>query len=450
MTRMPVNPLLVAATAVSTLLVGCQQSSPIARMEAAMPAPATPVLVEQARAALEKGDAAAAISFAELAVRATPEDADSRLLLGQAYLTSGRFASAAQSYGDVVAMQPDNDNARFRQAVALLGRGERDEALTQLDSINPEGAVLSDVGLAYALAGETERGVALLTKAVGDATANARTRQNLALALALSGEWAQARATAAQDLTPAEVDVRVAEWSRLAESGNTAWRTAMVLAVAPQANDAGRPVALAYVPGEDSAVQLARTAQPGPAAATEPVAVAASVETPQPPALLEKAELPVKRAASVVATVAAPAAPPPALLAAASTPKREAQLSKRGNAHPAFATLKPASLSQFHAATPGSWVVQLGAYSRVDLLQANWTAMRMQSGLLGDYEPLRSEIVLGSRKLHRLAVGEFDSRREAVDLCSNLRSQRRDCFVRFVGPASPVRVAGSKAAASRA
>src|SRR3546814_8942484 len=58
----------------------------------------------------------------------------------------------------------------------------------------------SDAGLALALSGDSESAIYILAGAARQKGADARTRQNLALAFALSGRWAQARIVASQDL----------------------------------------------------------------------------------------------------------------------------------------------------------------------------------------------------------------------------------------------------------
>ena len=54
-----------------------------------------------------------------------------------------------------------------------------------------------DKGLALALAGDADGGIALLQSAARAEGATSRTRQNLALAYAIAGKWREARAIAA-------------------------------------------------------------------------------------------------------------------------------------------------------------------------------------------------------------------------------------------------------------
>src|SRR5438132_1173379 len=88
-------------------------------------------------------------------------------------------------------------------------------ALTMTSVAAPSGAVR----LAYALAGRAERAVDLLESAARSPMATPRTRQNLALAYAFAGDWNRARTIAAQDISPSDVDARMAQWAQMARPG---------------------------------------------------------------------------------------------------------------------------------------------------------------------------------------------------------------------------------------
>ena len=92
---------------------------------------------------------------------------------------------------------PDTDGARVGKAalnlaLAQIAQGQWDVARTTLAE-HAEAIPARDRGLALALAGDPNGGVALLIAAARTPDADARTRQNLALALALSGRAAVAR-----------------------------------------------------------------------------------------------------------------------------------------------------------------------------------------------------------------------------------------------------------------
>src|SRR3546814_2059329 len=126
----------------------------------------------------------------------------------------------------------------------------------------------SDAGLALALSGDSEAAIYILTGAARQKGADARTRQNLALVLALSGRWAQARIVASQDLPLDKLEGRMAEWSKLAEQPNQQIRVASLIGTEAQ-TDTGMPIrlALANFPADS---QMAAVAAPVRTASADP------------------------------------------------------------------------------------------------------------------------------------------------------------------------------------
>src|SRR3546814_8499262 len=82
---------------------------------------------------------------------------------------------------------------------------------------------------ALALAGDAEGSLYVLSEAARAEGAEARTRQNFALALALSGRWAQARIVASQDLSLDKLEGRMDEWSKSAEKPKATVRVASLI-----------------------------------------------------------------------------------------------------------------------------------------------------------------------------------------------------------------------------
>lgn len=334
------------------------------------------------------------IEPAEVAVRAAPDSLEARKALAQAYFDAGRFRSAAQAYDDALAIAPADDSLRLRKTLALLAQGNQSAARAELDRLHDT----RNAGLAFALAGRTDRAVDLLMQAARQPEASAQTRQNLALALALAGQWAQARTVAAQDLEPAMVEARIRQWAEFAASADPALQTASLLRVTPVASDYGRPIGLAYVPPSERLVQQAAVASVAP---VETITVAAVPAETKPAAQLALA-------ANELTT-------------GAGTADRRI---------PGKSGTVSAS-----AAMSAQWVVQLGAYDRADLLEANWHHIAQRNAkLLGDYEAVRSEVTIGDRRFHRLAITGFASRSAASDLCGALQAKGRDCFVRSLNP----------------
>lgn len=428
--RNTVLKLAASAFTLGVSLTACQSSnSPVAHVNTAIgsvdaPQPSV-VLIKQAEAARLAGNPVAAISFAELAVTADPQNADARFTLAKAYTAAGRYQSAAEAYGDLSAMNPADANVRFRAALSSLAAGNRYTALSSLDALAAEPSLAADVGLALALSGETRKAISLLETSVRAGNSTPRLRQNLALAQALAGEWAAARTTASMDLAPDAVDARVAEWAAIASNTDSSWRTASVLGVEMAANDAGRPVALAWAqPRAD--VVVAAVEAPVVESAPEPVAVVAvavAVAEPAPVVVAEAAPIvraePVAIARAEVPVAAEPAQP----------------IVKIRAVQPGFEAPKPVSavkreIRALQKPTHGAWVVQLGSYAKPEFLNAGWKTLIRKNSALGEFEPIRSQIAVKGATYHRLAIGSFANVNEAVDLCRDLKAGGYSCFVR--------------------
>jgi D-alanyl-D-alanine carboxypeptidase len=220
---------------------------------------------DQASRALQQGHLAEAMALMERAVAASPRDVGYRMLLADAYLRSGRFDSARATYAEAVQLDPSNSRGALSVALIHIAQGRPAAAVGILDNI-ADRAPAADVGLAYALAGRAERAVELLESAARSPMASPRTRQNLALAYAFAGDWGRARAIAAQDISPSEVDGRMAQWAQMARPGAGPVQVATLLGVSPGA-DTGRPLQVALgaaepvVPGADR-VQVAEAPVP--------------------------------------------------------------------------------------------------------------------------------------------------------------------------------------------
>jgi len=172
---------------------------------------------------------------------------------------------------------------KSQDAVAMLG-----EAQSLLDP--------ADLGLALALAGRASDAVAVLEPASRLRGADARTRQNLALAYALGGDWAQARIVAEQDLAADQVDARMAEWLAMAKPGQASAQVAAFIGIRPLASDPGQPIRLALNAAASPTRQAAVEApMPAPVAAAALVEAAPQTAEVAPPTF----EAPVEQAAVV-------------------------------------------------------------------------------------------------------------------------------------------------------
>lgn len=244
--------LIVTTALASAVLAGCTTTG----------APPAATSFSKAQVALEKGDSVKAISHAEAAVLAEPRNPSFRAILGAAYLENGRFESAATSFGDALALGHDDPRTVLSFALASIATGDSKTAVATLREW--ENAIPGDdLGLAYALAGQPERGVHVLTNAVRAGLATPKARQNLAYTYALAGNWRAARVMAAEDVPADQLDARLSEWAAMAAPENYRERVASLLRVTPVA-DSGQPamLALANFPSQEQMVAEAAATIP--------------------------------------------------------------------------------------------------------------------------------------------------------------------------------------------
>src|SRR6476619_3043054 len=168
-------------------------------------------LATRALAALASNDIPTATDFAERAVEKTPDDAGFRALLGNVYFAGGRFGSAEAAYKDSLAIYSNQPKIVLKLALVEIAQGKNGEAIALLDSTH-EALDTSDYGLALALAGRPSDAIAVLEPLARAQGADARVRQNLALAYAFTGEWTNARTIAAQDVPANQLDQRIQQW----------------------------------------------------------------------------------------------------------------------------------------------------------------------------------------------------------------------------------------------
>ncbi|HKR93658.1 tetratricopeptide repeat protein, partial [Novosphingobium sp.] len=194
------------------------------------------------------------IAKAEDRVARSPRNAAARVELAQAYLAVGRFSAAATTFEDAVALGESSPRLGLNQALAYIGSGRNDEALKVLDRWRNQIAA-SDLGLALALAGQSDQGVAVLSDALRGGDNTAKIRQNLAYAYALDGRWTEARVIASQDVPADQLDARMSEWASRGQSEQYRTRIAGLLGV-PVGPDAGQPAELA-LNGVEHAARMA-------------------------------------------------------------------------------------------------------------------------------------------------------------------------------------------------
>jgi Flp pilus assembly protein TadD len=456
----------VSALAIGATMVACKpaaDASRIASASSAAPKAAQQAAEfnEKAQAAVRKGDFAAGLGFAERAVELSPRDVGYRMTLADLYLKNGRFQSAETTFGDVRRLDPGNSRAAFSIALARIALGRPAGAVAELEQL-VETAAPADIGLAFALAGEPRRAIELLEPAARAPGATGRVRQNLALSYAIAGDWEKARATAAQDVSPAELGPRLQQWASLAQPGGGTGQVAALLGVKPAA-DSGQPVRLALVEPQPAADTALAAAAPPPEPAPEVVATvspalaeAAPVAPPEPePVRSASVELPQWVSERAAAEAAAPAPVPvpvpvpveatrplyaeavQALVTPQPSVLRPSQPAIESPAHRFEAPRRQAARPA--AAGPGRFAVQLGAYSSAGSVERAWAQMLRRFGF-AELTPLSTTVnVPGRGRLHRLSVAGFASREAAGRTCRSIQAKGGACFVRTVAGDAPVR-----------
>ena len=417
---------------------------------------------EKARAALEDGKVSKAVGLAEAAVAASPRDGHYRALLGQAYLNDGRFASATDALSEAMELGVKDSNTVLAMTLAHIAQGKTSQAVSLLKE-NFDTVPAPDLGLALALAGDTESAIYILTEAARAEGATARTRQNLALALALSGRWAQARIVASQDLSLAKVETRMTEWSKLAEQPNPQMRVASLLGTKAQ-DDAGMPVrlALSNFPGTafaaaDAPAELASAdpapvaayAPPPPAAEAAPAAVLASaepairtIELPMPQrdenGVVPVTELPQPKAAEIIMADAKPYRAAPRVSGERAETLRPAQK----QALELATKILPKAIA-FDSKKPTGWAVQLGAYDSLGIAKEKWGVLKKKSAMLGNYPASSHAATVNGRNFYRLTVNGLATRADASKLCGELKAKGQTCFIRQMGGSESIQWASA-------
>lgn len=423
--------------AVAALALGGVSAAGIATQGFTASAVATPAAnakkaaseAKKARKAIEKRKAERAVGHAEAAVANDPARAEYRALLGQSYMLAGRFASAAQALGDALSLNPEDGQVALNLALAQIAQGNWAGARATLQT-HADQIPASDRGLAFALAGDPVTAVEILTPAVREPTATAKTRQNLALSLALAGRWKEAGQVAAMDVAPDKLRARLTEWAAFARPSNAYDQVATLLGVTPVA-DQGQPVALALARQPNLAVAEAApqvdpvdqympgaTPEPMPAVAAAPVE-AAEEPAPEPQQVAGTGPQVVfgPRAEIVQAIPASyrrTPAPAPTRVAAREKPA---------------AAAAPEAAPERKPFASGSYYVQLGAYENAAVARDAWGRYTRRMPVLSQTQPQGAQVTTRAGNFYRLSVGGF-ARGDADTLCRQVKASGGRCFVR--------------------
>ena len=430
--------------------------------EASAPEKVAAEAAQQAAKFMDKHKFANAVEKAEIAVAAMPRVAEYRALLGQAYLSAGRFVSAETMLGEAASLDPANVRAGLNLALAQTANAHNDRALATLDTYRDRLAA-ADFGLAAALAGDLEGATRVLEAAVRAPESDAKTRQNLALAYALSNRWREARIMASQDLAGDVLYARMTEWAAMSNPSTASQQVATLLRVTP-IFDPGQPQQLALVPGSDQQVAMAIPARlPEPAAVASfsaerapvfevsdptpksaPVALAFVEPAPVQPAPVEVADAsPVSSTLKMIAGViwgdsrpvvqAVPASysRPVPLIRSAARPVKQVVV-------PAENSMAAQSARPFRPVESGNFVVQLGAFGNEARAQIAWRGAVGHIHELANYGASSARVQVKDASLFRLSVAGFTTRAAASQLCLRIKAAGGDCFVRTVAGDTPL------------
>lgn len=412
-TRMILS-LGLSALVMGGTMVGCTANqgglASAGTREAAVAAKLAARDADRASKALAKGNAAQAVASAENAVALMPQNADYRALLGRGYLRAGRFASARTAYAEALVLTPQDGRVALNLTLAQIALGDwraARETLAAHEATIPA----ADRGLAFALAGDPAKGVEMLTQVVRSGDGTPKNRQNLALALALSGQWQMARIVASADMAPAAVDARLEQWAAFAKPATSSDQVAALLGVRAT-QDPGQPVSLALVAAvatgqaiEQVESSVAPVALPAHASAME-VAEAALAALPTPQATPEDIRLATRALAPVPAPKPAP------------TIRADVRALK-------------IAMKRVAAAAParGGWFVQIGAFRNAAVSQDGWRHATRRMPALAHRVPTNARFDTKSGSVYRLAFGGF-ARSEADQICRRYRATGGACFVR--------------------
>ena len=258
---LPLAALAAAAVASATpaaafLGLGGKSAKPATPAANAAPAKTAPAKTEAKvrkatpaeRAAADRLDPLSRAAFWNREADVDPTDLAARVSLASALRALGRYEEAVAAAGQVLVVAPAHYDALMETARAEIGRNrgfyaleplkraqaaqprdwravslqgvaleqsdrpaEAREAYARALQLSPNNpAVLSNLALSYASAGDRARAETLLRQAVAQPTATAQERQNLALVLGLQGRLAEAESLIRQDLPPESANNNIA------------------------------------------------------------------------------------------------------------------------------------------------------------------------------------------------------------------------------------------------
>jgi D-alanyl-D-alanine carboxypeptidase len=449
------NSLLLIAVSTSALLSGCARNTDQAFKDVAPAATATnqtptalAPLTQLSQEALARGDAAAAIPLAQRALESAPNNADALLALAQAYLMTGDPVQAEQTFRDVLKNDTKSTVANTGLGLALLSQQRTDEAQTVLRlaaAQKPAAATLSNIAFALALAGAPDEAVKLLDPIALASGSTPQLRQNLAFALVMANNRARAFEVAGYDLDGVSAARQISAWSETARKPFAKRLTEMAglavvdrpafaqaaPAVAEQvAVTAAKPVETTVSAPQAAAVEEKVKVDVAAAVAPVTVEVAETVAAQAKPVAVSEPVVVVKPSVAVAAvkTVAVDLRPVVLRPKAAKPAVETASLTL-----PSIATVQTTVRSvakvEANVSKLVGWVVQIGAVTlKTD--QSRNIVRSFQASFGKKSAPRVVVVDTPSGKLHRIVLGQSQTKATAVKICSSLKAKGHACFAR--------------------
>jgi Flp pilus assembly protein TadD len=432
---------LAATTAMAAgLLTGCATQS----------APRADLSASRAEAALAKGKTSDAVEHAEAAVQAEPRNAAYRVVLGSAYLDAGRFASAETTLNDAMKLGDNSARTALSLALALDGEGKYQQAVALLSDWEKDIAP-ADLGLAFALSGRPDHGIAIMEGAIRGGDNTPKMRQNLAFAYALAGRWREARVMASQDVPANKVGDRMQEWAQMVQPRAWQSRVASLIGAPAGVVDRGQPVELALA-NNPSIEQLATEASAYAVPKAELADNEETVTVPQPQ--VAHTELPAIADAAPEVAVASDPAPKAAEASdfkaafAGYAPSNgpvtavahDTQRFVRQPVPQAAAVRRDAAPRAANAAvarqSAGTHLVQLGSFASEQGARRAWGIYVKRYPELAAHRMVISQALVRGKHYWRVSAGGYGLASSQA-MCGRVKSGGEGCFAYAEGRPLP-------------
>jgi Flp pilus assembly protein TadD len=181
------------AFGIASALAGCA-TDPLTEAVSTGPEKTRVTLKHLARSTMESGDYASAIGFYRRAHAENEQDFEALLGLGTALVRVGANDEGAEMLRKALALKPDDPDARREHGNALIALGRPGVAVAEFEAAfekSQDVRNLNGLGIAFDLQGNQTAAQAQYRAGLQLDPGNASLRNNLALSLAVSGQYAE-------------------------------------------------------------------------------------------------------------------------------------------------------------------------------------------------------------------------------------------------------------------